>query len=62
MGEDGAVGLKAIADRGGLTFAQSEESCVVFGMPRAAIALGAASRILSPPAIAAALKAVLAGA
>jgi two-component system, chemotaxis family, protein-glutamate methylesterase/glutaminase len=41
MGKDGALGLKEIRNRGGHTIAQSEESCVVYGMPRAAVSLGA---------------------
>ena len=46
MGEDGAAGLGAIKNAGGMTIAQSEESCVVSGMPRAAIAKGYANRIV----------------
>jgi len=46
MGTDGALGLKAMALAGALTIAQDEASCVVFGMPRQAIALGAAKLIL----------------
>jgi two-component system chemotaxis response regulator CheB len=48
MGFDGAAGLLAIRHAGGVTLVQDEESCVVFGMPRAAIDLGAAQRVLSP--------------
>ncbi|CAD5940914.1 Chemotaxis response regulator protein-glutamate methylesterase 2 [Planktothrix tepida] len=47
MGRDGADGMKAIAEVGGLTIAQNQDSCVVFGMPAEAIALGAAQYILS---------------
>lgn len=46
MGRDGAKGLKEIQTRGGRTIAQDEKSCVVFGMPKEAIALGAAEKIL----------------
>jgi two-component system, chemotaxis family, protein-glutamate methylesterase/glutaminase len=46
MGEDGAEGLGAIRTAGGLTVAQSEESCVVSGMPRAAIVKGYVNRIV----------------
>lgn len=42
MGIDGAAGMWAIRSRGGWTIAESEESCVVYGMPRAAVELGAA--------------------
>ncbi len=47
MGDDGASGLGAIKAAGGVTIAQSEESCVVSGMPRAAILKGYANRIVS---------------
>ncbi|MFC3100681.1 chemotaxis response regulator protein-glutamate methylesterase [Altererythrobacter lauratis] len=43
MGSDGANGLLAMAQAGAFTIAQDEATCTVFGMPRAAIALGAAS-------------------
>ncbi|MDI9640397.1 chemotaxis-specific protein-glutamate methyltransferase CheB [Oscillatoria amoena NRMC-F 0135] len=46
MGRDGAAGLSAIARAGGLTIAQDEQTSVVFGMPREAIALGAAQQVL----------------
>jgi two-component system chemotaxis response regulator CheB len=47
MGEDGAAGMGLIKHAGGMTMAQSEESCVVFGMPKAAIERGYAIRIVS---------------
>ena len=46
MGEDGAEGLGAIKSAGGMTIAQSEDTCVVGGMPRAAIVKGYATKIL----------------
>src|SRR3981189_1191218 len=45
MGEDGAAGLGEIKAAGGYTVAQSQETCVVFGMPKAAIERGYAMRI-----------------
>jgi two-component system chemotaxis response regulator CheB len=47
MGDDGAEGLGAVQKAGGLTIAQSEHSCVVYGMPKAAIERGYATRIVS---------------
>lgn len=46
MGSDGAKGLLDMRNAGAHTLAQSEKSCVVFGMPREAIALGAACEIV----------------
>jgi two-component system, chemotaxis family, protein-glutamate methylesterase/glutaminase len=45
MGEDGAAGMGEIRAAGGFTVAQSQQTCVVFGMPRAAIERGYAMRI-----------------
>ena len=47
MGRDGAAGMKTLKERGAITIAQDEESCVVFGMPKEAIALGAIDRTVS---------------
>ncbi len=52
MGNDGAAGLKAMHDAGAHTIVQDEASCVVFGMPKAAIALGGVDEVLPPAAIA----------
>lgn len=46
MGDDGARGLKEMLDAGCATVAQDEASCVVFGMPKEAIKLNAAQRIM----------------
>jgi two-component system chemotaxis response regulator CheB len=58
MGRDGAQGLLKIREAGGTTFAQDEQSAVVFGMPREAIALGAARHILGLDEIGPALAAL----
>ena len=55
MGRDGAAGLLAIRQAGGLTIAQDEATSVVYGMPREAALLGAAERILPLDGIAPAL-------
>lgn len=47
MGKDGALGMKAMKESGALTFAQDENSCIVFGMPKEAIALGVVDEVLS---------------
>jgi two-component system, chemotaxis family, protein-glutamate methylesterase/glutaminase len=52
MGIDGASGLQAIRDAGGKTMVQDEATCVVFGMPRAAIELGAVQHVLPPAGLA----------
>lgn len=52
-GSDGALGLKAIQDEGGITFAQDEASAQFASMPRAAIALACVDLVLSPRQIAA---------
>lgn len=53
MGQDGAEGMAALASCGARTIAQDQASCVVFGMPRAAIELGAAREVLPLDRIAA---------
>ena len=44
MGTDGVEGLRAILAGGGRTLAESEESCVIYGMPKAALEAGVAER------------------
>ena len=46
MGADGARGLLAMRESGARTLAQDERSCIVFGMPKEAIRLGAADRVV----------------
>lgn len=46
MGSDGKLGMKAIKEKGGGTLAESEETSVVFGMPKEVIASGSADKIL----------------
>lgn len=55
MGKDGAAELQLLKDAGGITIAQDEASSVVHGMPGEAIRRGAASYVMSPEEIAAAL-------
>src|SRR5690606_14864862 len=61
MGMDGADGLAAIRQAGGLTIAQDEATSAVFGMPRAAIEIGAAERVLPLGAISDAIREALRG-
>jgi two-component system chemotaxis response regulator CheB len=59
MGSDGALGLKAIKEAGGATLAEDASTCLVFGMPRAALALGCVDRVVPLPQIARALLQLL---
>ncbi|HET8625020.1 MAG TPA: chemotaxis-specific protein-glutamate methyltransferase CheB [Gemmatimonadales bacterium] len=61
MGDDGADGMLAIRAGGGVTVAESEESCVVYGMPRAAAERGGVDRLLPIGALAEWLAGVKAG-
>lgn len=56
MGRDGAEGMLSVSRTGGITIAQSEASSIVFGMPKAAIEIGAASFVLSAEEIAKVLQ------
>lgn len=59
MGRDGASGMGAIYREGGYTIAQNSETCIVFGMPRAAIEAQVVHEVLSPEAIAGRLQVLL---
>jgi two-component system, chemotaxis family, protein-glutamate methylesterase/glutaminase len=48
MGRDGAHGLAALKAKGAYTLVQDEASCIVFGMPRAAMSLGAETEVATP--------------
>jgi two-component system chemotaxis response regulator CheB len=62
MGDDGARGLLEMKKAGAATLAQNEETCIVFGMPKEAIALGAADKIVPLWAIPAEIQQLRAGA
>jgi two-component system chemotaxis response regulator CheB len=51
MGSDGAIGMQAVRAAGGATIAQDEATCVVYGMPRAAIATQAVQQVVPLPMI-----------
>lgn len=61
MGDDGARAMREMKDAGSFNIAQNEATCVVFGMPREAIAHGATDAILPLEEIASALIARLVG-
>jgi len=46
MGRDGALGLKHMKEAGAYTIGQDEESCVVYGMPKAAFEVGGVNKVL----------------
>ena len=58
MGDDGAEGMGAVKEAGGMTIAQSEDTCVVFGMPKVAIQRGYALRVVALEALAHTLQAL----
>ena len=62
MGADGAAAMREMKDAGSYNYVQDEASCIVFGMPREAIAHGAADEVLPLTQIASALLARLRGA
>jgi two-component system chemotaxis response regulator CheB len=61
MGSDGALGLQAIRQASGATIAQDEATCVVYGMPRAAVALGVVDRVVPLAEIPEAIVAAVSG-
>ncbi len=61
MGGDGAEELKLMKERGAVTIAQDKDSSVIYGMPGLAVELGAATYVLSPERITAALKVLAKG-
>lgn len=56
MGRDGARGCLSIVEKGGITLVQDEATSAIFGMPKSAIELGAASRVLALPEIPGAIE------
>ncbi len=56
MGSDGAAGTLAVSKAGGTVWAESEETAVIYGMPKEAIATGGVTRVLPLPQLGAALK------
>jgi two-component system chemotaxis response regulator CheB len=60
MGSDGAQGMKKMKTAGAQTIAQDESSCVVFGMPKEAIRLGGAGRVVPLTSVAQAVRSALA--
>ncbi len=51
MGDDGATGLLEMKEAGALTYAQDENNCIVYGMPKKAFDLGAATKMMNPKEI-----------
>jgi two-component system chemotaxis response regulator CheB len=61
MGSDGCIGVQTLKDNGGYILAQSEASCVVYGMPKAVVDAGLADQIIDIDEMAAAIIAVVYG-
>ena len=61
MGRDGAEGCKTIIENGGYTIVEDKSTCVVFGMPAAAIEVGAAKEVLPRTQIPQRVLKILAG-
>ncbi|MEM2145181.1 MAG: CheB methylesterase domain-containing protein, partial [Candidatus Jordarchaeaceae archaeon] len=58
MGKDGVIGLSKVKSRGGKILAQNEQSCVVYGMPKAAVDAHLADAVLSVDGIIQTLKTI----
>ena len=61
MGRDGAEGLRHVKSIGGVTFAQDQASCAIYGMPKAAVETGAVDFQLTPQDIRKKLTELLGG-
>jgi two-component system, chemotaxis family, protein-glutamate methylesterase/glutaminase len=59
MGADGVLGLRAIRAAGGQTLAESEETCVIYGMPKAAVEAGVVDRLVPLPRFAEEIQAAV---
>ncbi|MGL5352566.1 MAG: CheB methylesterase domain-containing protein [Clostridium sp.] len=59
MGKDGAQGIRTIKEIGGVTMSQDEESCVIYGMPKAAYETGCVDIVLPLDKIATKIKSLL---
>ena len=59
MGADGAEGLRVLRAAGGRTLAQNEQSCLIFGMPKVAIELGAVEQVLPLDSMGAAIRSLV---
>lgn len=55
-GDDGALGMREMHEAGAATVAQDEKTCVVYGMPKEAVKLGAVDKILPLDSIAATIE------
>ncbi|HSN68691.1 MAG TPA: chemotaxis protein CheB [Thermoanaerobaculia bacterium] len=55
MGDDGAVGIRRVAERGGRTIAEAASTAIIYGMPAEAIRTGAVAQVLPLPQIAPAI-------